>query len=440
MLPLVALLQIAAMAAPAGTAGAAGGAVADQVDSVPHITLAEALERAARLDPNYVAALGQVDNAVWARRSAFAVFILPSVTLGTTIAQSNPTGFSFVPVKTQVVAQLTARYDLFTGGQKLAELSRSGAALEGTHAGELAARFATALFTESDYYAVLAGQELARVAGERVRRAEEQLAVARARVLSGAAVQTDSLQLRLELTRARVALLDREAALRLARLELGRRVGARGPMDAAPLDTAAAPELPLSLAEAITQAAVQGPQYRVAAANERAARAAYRAQLGAFLPHATLTFNAFAFDTVFYPTLFKQTTLTLGVTFPLWDNGQRELALSRASANRNVARAIREDMDRAVQHDVTGAYDGYLTARASTALAAEGVTVGRENFRVQQSRYSAGATTILDLLEAQVGLSEAEAQLVQARYATRLALAGLESILGRRLFTDKDTP
>jgi len=29
---------------------------------------------------------------------------------------------------------------------------------------------------------------------------------------------------------------------------------------------------------------------------------------------------------------------------------------------------------------------------------------------------------------------------VQARYGTRLALAGLEAILGRRLFTDKDTP
>jgi len=33
-----------------------------------------------------------------------------------------------------------------------------------------------------------------------------------------------------------------------------------------------------------------------------------------------------------------------------------------------------------------------------------------------------------------VSLSEAEAGLVQARYATRLALSGLEAILGRRLF------
>jgi outer membrane protein TolC len=414
--------------------------VAAPADSLPRVTLAEALQRAARLDPNYVAALGQVDNAVWARRSAFAVFVLPSVTLGVNMQWSNPAGFSVVPLEKVVVAQLTARYDVFTGGQKFAELSRSAAALESAHASELVARFATALLTESDYYAVLADRELARVAQDRLRRARQGMSVARARVQSGAAVQTDSLQFFLEQNRAQVGALQQDAALRASRLQLGRRVGAAGPVDAVPLDTIRMPELPLPLADAVAQAADQGPQYRVARADERAARAAYRARLGDYLPHATATFNAVAFDTVFYPKFFKQTTISLGVSFPLWDNGQRELAVSRARVNRNVARAVREDMDRAVLHDVTAAYDAYVTARASYALAVEGLAVARENYRVQDTRYRSGATTILDLLDAQVSLSQADADLVQARYSTRLALAGLESILGKRLFSDKDTP
>src|SRR5205823_14165162 len=200
------------------------------VDTLPQVTLREALQRAVQLDPNYVSALGQVDNAVWARRSAFSVFILPSVSLAAAGSRLNPAGFNFLTgsglLPTQVTAQLNARYDLFLGGQKLAELSRSGAALEAAHAGELVARFAAAQLTESDYYAVLADAELLRVARERVQRAEQQLGVARARVVSGAAVQTDSLQLRLELTKARVVRLLQESALRIARLELGRRVGA----------------------------------------------------------------------------------------------------------------------------------------------------------------------------------------------------------------------
>src|SRR3989440_3243876 len=222
------------------------GAVSPQTsDSLLQITLREALQRAAQLDPSYVAALGQVDNAVWARRNAFAVFVLPSLTMNVNQQHTDPAGFFFTDsllrLKTTWSAQLNARYDLFTGGQKLAELARSGAALEGAHAGELVARFAAALLTEFEYYAVLASQELERVARERVRRAEEQLAVARARVVSGAAVQTDSLQLRLELTQARVGLLEQESALRLARLELGRRGGGAGPADRAPPATRPAP-------------------------------------------------------------------------------------------------------------------------------------------------------------------------------------------------------
>ena len=414
-------------------------------DSLPQITLVEALRRAAQLDPNYVAALGQVDNAVWARRNAFAVFVLPAVNLGVTAQRSHPPGFifagdTFFVTKTSWTGQLSARYDLFTGGQKFAELSRSGAELEGAHANELRQRFATAILTESDYYAVLANTELDRVARDRLRRAREQLGVARARVVSGAAVSTDSLNLRLELNRAQVAQLQQESALRVSRLELGRRVGAAGPVDAAPLDTAAAPELPLSLADAISQAARQGPEYRTAAANERAASAAYRSELGNYLPHASLTFNAFSFDTAFFPKLFKPTNFTLGISFPLWNNGQRELALSRARVNKDVARARREDLDRAVQHDVSAAYDAYVTAKATAGLAKEALVIARESFRVQQTRYQSGATTILDLLDAEVDLSQAEADLVQARYGTRLTLAGLESILGKRLFTDKGTP
>src|SRR5512145_378172 len=147
-------------------------AVPAQSDSLPRVTLVEALQRAARLDPNYVSALGQIDNAQWGRRNAFAVFILPSVTIGSTMQRSDPPSFLFtdslVRTKTLWTANLVARYDLFTGGQKIAELTRSAAALEGAQAAELRERFVTAQLTEADYYAVLADFELDRVARDRL--------------------------------------------------------------------------------------------------------------------------------------------------------------------------------------------------------------------------------------------------------------------------------
>ena len=182
-----------------------------------------------------------------------------------------------------MVGSASANYDIFSL-RKFAELPRTRAELESAEAGELEQRFQAALETESSYYDVLVNQELVSVAEERVLRAEEGLKVARARVASGAAVQTDSLQLVLELTRAQVEVLRQRNALGTARYELGRRVGAAGPMDAVPLDTTPAPPLPISMAEAVSIGLDQGPQYRAAQASERSAEANLKAQKSDYLP------------------------------------------------------------------------------------------------------------------------------------------------------------
>ena len=107
--------------------------------------------------------------------------------------------------------------------------------------------------------------------------------------------------------------------------------------------------------------------------------------------------------------------------------------MSIAKVNHDVASAVRVDLERSAWHDVTAAYDAYETNRATIALDRDAVVVARENNRVQETRYRAGATTILDLLDAQNRLVQAEADLVQAMYFTRLARAGLEVILGERI-------
>src|SRR5439155_871672 len=179
-------------------------------DSLPQVTLVEALQRAAQLDPNYVAAIGLVDNAVWARRSAFSVFVLPAVSLETDATKNLPAFFNFGTLKPEtysVQASVSLRYDLFTGGQKVAELARS--------------------------------------------------------------------------------------------------------VEAVPLDSVLPAQLPLSLDAAVEEAAAQGPQYRIARANERAAAAAFRSQLGNYLPHASLTGTGIAFDNKFYPMGQRFSQLTL---------------------------------------------------------------------------------------------------------------------------------
>jgi outer membrane protein TolC len=411
-------------------------------DSAPKITLAQALDRATRLDPNYVSALGQMANATWARRAARSTFVLPSLTVSSDFQTYSTEIFNVGTgqrARTISVFQANARYDIFTGGRKLAELSRANAALEGARATELQARFDNAFATESDFYAVLSGRELRDVAADRLKRAEEQMVLARARVVSGAVVQTDSLQILLEMNRARVALLRQEAQLTVSRLQLGRRVGIGGPVDAQHTDTTPAAELPVTLPQAIQLALEQGPEYRIARANEAATGAVVKFRRAAYLPQLSVAGNYTRFgDQFVWPAGLNRSSLTLSFSFPLWDNLQRELNVSRARVDRDFARAAREDLERAAEADVTEAYQAYETARVETSYAIQAVAVAQENYRVQQARYRAGASTILDLLDSQSQLTEAQAELVQVRYATRLALAGLEVILGRRFHEPKD--
>jgi outer membrane protein TolC len=434
---IVALLLALQASAPPSAAPAPPSTVAP-----PRVTLDQAINRATRLDPNYVRALGQVDNAEWGRRAALAVFVLPSLTASLDATKYSTEFFNIGTNRNQaeaVNATLEARYDLFNA-RKFTDLGRTRAELESAQAGELEQRFRTALLVESDYYAVLQNQELSRVAADRTRRADEGLGIARARVVSGAAVQSDSLQLVLELTQARTDQLRRDAALRVSRLQLGRRIGEAGPVDAEPVDPAVAPELPLSVDEAVQLAVTQGPQYRAARASERAAAAFLKGQRGQYLPRITLIGTHLRFDDSFFPSARNVSAISLNVSLPIWDDGRRELAVSQARVNRDVSRAIRDDLERAARPDVTAAFEAYVTARATTELSSTGVLVARENYRVQESRYRAGSTTILDVLDAQIRLTQSEADLVQSRYATRLALAGREAILGHRLFSNRDVP
>ncbi len=402
----------------------------------PVVTLAEARRAASTVGASAIAARARVQAAAWERRAALTNLFTPTVTADLNYTHFSDPFFNFgtggiSPNATS--ATLDARYTLFGAG-KFGELGRARASLENAEASEIAESFRTALAVDEAYFAVLADRELTRVTADRLRRAEEQFGLARVRVLAGGAIASDSLQLLLEVNRARLETLRRDSALTTSRLRLGNRIGLSGPADAAPMDTAVLPAMPVTRDEAVVELRSRGPGIQAARAAERAADAAVRSEREAYFPGILLGANTGAYDAEFFPSAFRRTQFTIGVSLPIWNGGQRELAVAMAAVARDIARAERQEAERAAGEIMVQAWHGYETARAGVALGLVGVAVATENFRVQRARYREGATTILDLLEAQVALSEAEASLVQSRYATRLALARIEALLGRRMF------
>ncbi|HEY0811127.1 MAG TPA: TolC family protein, partial [Longimicrobiales bacterium] len=196
-------------------------------ENLPVINLKGARERALTVNPANVAARGDVDVANWQRRSALTDLITPNVTANSSYAAysdafMNP-GTGSVSAQA-ASATLQANYTVFGGG-KFAAVKRARASLDRAAANETAAAFNITLHTDAAYYSVLADQELNRVAQARLERAQEQLSVARSRAQAGYSIATDSLQLVIEVNKARLELLRRDSALTVSRLRLGSTIG-----------------------------------------------------------------------------------------------------------------------------------------------------------------------------------------------------------------------
>jgi outer membrane protein TolC len=420
-----------------------------QADSIPTITLSEAIRRAYDVSPSAIAARGQLGTANWARRASVGALITPSLTVGADANSLTPQIFNFnvlstsqsfsalAPTSHTTDANIELSYTLFGGGQSFSRVRAARAAEDAAYANNDAVRSSTRVETEAAYFAVIADQELLRVAEEQERNVTEELAISRARVRSGAAVQTDSLQLLLQLTSARVSLLQQRAALQVDRLALGRHIGRSTPVGAEPLDTLPAPQLPFTLDEAVQIALASGPAYIRARAGERAMKALLAVQEGAFVPSLNLSAARFAYGDAVLPNQLYRSQFSVGVSFPILDQGVREAGVVSASASLDSARAALADLERGARQDVTDAYEAYGTARAIGEMQQTSVIVASENLRVATLRYRTGAENILNLLTAQVSLTQAESDLVLARRNTRLALTNLQSRMGKTIISEE---
>jgi multidrug efflux system outer membrane protein len=405
-------------------------------EGMPVITLAEARHRSISIDPDAVAARSRVDVATSERRAAFTNLVTPNLRATTTYTHFSQPFFNFGTggiSPNSASATFDASYSILGAG-KFGTLKSARASLASAEALETVARFRTTLETDAAYFAVLADHELSRVADDRLRRAEEQLSIARVRVIAGESVSSDSLRLLLEASRARLAILSMDSSLTASRLRLGRRIGLMGPAEAAPLDTILPPQLPMSEEQAIAEMRARGPDVEAARAQEKSATATILTARERYLPEINVGATLGRYDSQLFPDALKRNQWNMSVSLPIWNGGTRELQVARARADRSVASAARADLERAAGEVMAQAYRGYLTARGGIDLALIGVTAATENYRVQNARYREGATTIVDLLEAQVALSEAQAALIRARYASRLSLAQIEALLGRRIF------
>ena len=408
------------------------------------VTLQEALQLSAKVQPRVIQARGNVETAAVQRRSSWGAF-LPSVTASSSAIDFFSEGRSTVdPVTGEVVlgnqsnrsvgVGLTASVDLFTGFRRSAELKAAGSAQDAAGASLVDAWFQQALATTNQFFDALASSQLVGVREASVRRAEEQLKVSIAKLLAGSATRSDTLRSLVTLGTARLALIQSRTDLTTAEAGLARLIGERGRVRAIddPTFYQLVPEVDTAAIRA--EAESHAPRVQEAAANAEAARASLRASRAAYWPSLNLSASTSwnGSRTTDY-TLFNQHDLSLGLRCTLFDGFNRELAVAQRSADLDLADANAADAQRQVDSDLTAQLAALDAARAKIDITRTSVAAATEDLRVLQERYHLGASTIVEVLTSQEALNQAEVDVVIARFDYLRAKARLEALIGRTL-------
>ncbi len=432
-------LLAAAAAALAGVTPLAAQQAAGQ-----GITLEQAIRMAQVAQPTVVAAQGAVDRASAQYRVSWGAF-LPSLSFTSSYGTSYSNGPSRVNqitgevISGQSYAQsmsngVSGSVDLFTGFRRGAQMDAAKATEAAADAGLVDAQYQTTLSAKQTFFGALAATELVRVRQASLRRAQEQLAASVAKLQAGSATRSDSLRSLVTVGNARLQLLTAETAVATAEANLGRLVGMDGRVRALP-DSAYLVVVEAGDTAAIRKEAEENsPKVRAAQASADARTRQRQGEQGGLVAAAQPVRAATATAAARTRTaVLRQPLGSLALSYPIFNNFQRDQSIVNAEATAASAQSTAEDARRQVDASLTARLAELEAARAQIDITATSLQAATEDLRVNQERYRLGAATIVDVLSSQEALSQAEVDVVQARYNYVVAKAQIEALIGRSL-------
>jgi outer membrane protein len=417
-------------------------------DSAETISLTVAVAAAQRNAPQTVAARGQLRGAGMAARVSKLAW-LP--TLNVTAGAGRTQGVQFfqgqlVPLRGDpwnFNNNIAAGVDLFDGGRRLFETRRANAAVDAAEANTIAQKYQVAFAVKQQYFAVLAARESEAAARVQLDQAQQQLKASVARVAAGVATKSDSLRSVIQVGNAELQVLTAQNDLRIANAALTRLVASPTVVTADPRDTLDIPTV-LPPDSVLERYALVGPGVEQARADLLAAKTTHRSAKTAYLPTLSTNFTyglnatgrGISGDKLFLlgdagrP---SRTNLGLNLSFPLFNQGQREANVVQTSIAEGNAEAQLRDARFAARQQLTQQLKAFETAGARIRVQSASIDAAIEDLRVQQQRYNLGASTLLDVLTSQTQLNVARTALIQARLDARVAKAQIEAIVGRDL-------
>lgn len=346
---------------------------------------------------------------------------------------------SFRPPKDQWSGSVRLVQSLYEGGRMVSAFRSARLVQEQAYQEYQTIIANTLLATRTAYYDVLLAEQEIIVRDAAVKLLAQELENTKRRFEAGAVPRFDVLRGEVAVANARPKLIRARNAWRTAKTKLASGLGYNIPasvredlplnlttkLDPEPYDIA----LPLALAQAKERRSELGAlRTEVDLQRERvvAAQSGYKPSLGVFASYG-------GHNTQFREEFYRDVagpTAGVELRWDIFDGLATQGKVVEARARQSRSSVSLDDMTRRVEQEVRTAYSSFIEAREVLESQKKVAEQAEEAIRLAASRYDAGSSTQLDVLNAQTSLTEARTTQIEAARDYLVARARLERAMG----------
>jgi outer membrane protein len=305
-------------------------------------------------------------------------------------------------------------------------------------------RLEFAFTVKSAYWALARAIAFEKAVAENIDQVTEQLKDVRAFYDQGLLTRNEVLRAELQLSNARLMLIDTQNAIDVARTSLNSLIG--WPLETEIELTTTAESLAASLpveektaggtASSLIQTALSDrADLRSADLRIKSSEAGVKAAKAAWYPQVLLTGNYYYYrpNPRLMPAqdkFYGSWDIGISLSLDIWNWGQTRSQTIQAEAQLAQARDSRKLLGDQVSLEVIQSRLAVKQAREKTSVAREAVVQAEENLRITRERFRQGVALNRDVLDAEIELLQAKTNRTQAAIDLVLAQARLEKALG----------
>jgi outer membrane protein TolC len=280
----------------------------------------------------------------------------------------------------------------------------------------------------SAYFGLLQAQRLVGVADATLARAELNLRSARGFFDVGTRPKSDVTRAEVEVANARVLVIRARNNVRLAQTTLANSLGLEATAPIEVEDILTYEPIGLDPVQLLAEALAARPELQQAQARLDASRAQLAGARADYWPDISLIGS---YGGVGEDELNEAWSIGAALSWNVFQGFLTQNRVRETEALLETARANAQALELQVRLEVEQAYITVVEAAERIGATEKAIESARENLRLAQGRYDAGVGTILDVTDAQLALTNAEADNVTALADYRIGLATLERVVGR---------